>query len=212
MKLAIYGTNGAGREALLIALAMNRKEATWDEIVFIDDTKENGLFHGYSRMQFETFVQKYKPADILVHIAVGNPAAKCMLADRVMEHGYDMATLIHPTVKIGDHVVIGKNVRMKKLSCIEDDVVIEDSVTIQSFCNIRKNVQLKKGAMIATKAIIGENTTVGENVFTGMHSIMEPGLKIGDFSVVSMGSYVRADVDSGMIVGGNPARTVGKKQ
>lgn len=212
MKLAIYGTNGAGKEALLIALAMNRKEATWDEIVFIDDTKENGLFHGYSRMQFETFVQKYKPADIRVHIAVGNPAAKCMLADRVMEHGYDMATLIHPSVKIGDHVVIGKNVRMKKLSCIEDDVVIEDSVTIQSFCNIRKNVQLKKGAMIATKAIIGENTTVGENVFTGMHSIMEPGLKIGDFSVVSMGSYVRADVDSGMIVGGNPARTVGKKQ
>lgn len=212
MKLAIYGTNGAGKEALLIALAMNRKEATWDEIVFIDDTKENGLFHGYSRMQFEAFVQKYKPADIWVHIAVGNPAAKCMLADRVMEHGYDMATLIHPSVKIGDHVVIGKNVRMKKLSCIEDDVVIEDSVTIQSFCNIRKNVQLKKGAMIATKAIIGENTIVGENVFTGMHSIMEPGLKIGDFSVVSMGSYVRADVDSGMIVGGNPARTVGKKQ
>ena len=98
------------------------------------------------------------------------------------------------------------------MNCIEDDVVIEDSVTIQSFCNIRKNVQLKKGAMIATKALIGENTTVGENVFVGMHSSMEPGIKIGDFSVVSMGSYVRADVDGGMIVGGNPARTVGKKQ
>lgn len=212
MKLAIYGTNGAGKEALLIALAMNRKEATWDEIIFIDDTKENGLFHGYSRMQFETFIQKYKPDDIRVHIAVGNPTAKCMLAERAMEHGYDMATLIHPSVKIGERATIGKNVRMKKLSCIEDDVVIEDSVTIQSFCNIRRHVQLKKGAMIATKALIGENTTVGENVFVGMHSSMEPGLKIGDFSVVSMGSYVRADVDDGMIVGGNPARTVGRKQ
>lgn len=212
MKLAIYGTNGAGKEALLIALAMNRENKTWDEIVFIDDTKENGQFHGYARMQFETFIKQYTKDEILVHIAVGDPEAKCMLAEKSMQHGYDMATLIHPSVKLGSHVTIGKNVRMKKLSTIEDGAVIEESVTIQSFCNIREDVHLKKGAMIATKAIIGKQTTVGEKVFIGMHSILEAGIQVGDHAVVSMGSYVRSDVEAGMIVGGNPARTVGRKQ
>lgn len=210
MKLAIYGTNGAGKEALLIALAMNRKEATWDEIVFIDDTKENGLFHGYSRMQFEAFVQKYKPADILVHIAVGEPRVKRLLAEKVIKKEFELATLIHPTVEIGDNVVIGKDVRIKKQTYIGSNTVIEDSVTIQSSCNIMAGVYLKEGCMISTKVIIGENAYIGENVFIGMHSIIREHLKVDDFSIISMGAVVFSDIQSGVVAAGNPARIISK--
>lgn len=50
--------------------------------------------------------------------------------------------------------------------------------------------------------------TIGINVWIGGSSVILPGVKIGDNSVVAGGSVVTKDVPPNVVVGGNPAKVI----
>jgi acetyltransferase-like isoleucine patch superfamily enzyme len=52
------------------------------------------------------------------------------------------------------------------------------------------------------------NTYIGERCFIGARSMIMPGIRVGDGSIVGAGSVVTQDVPPGSIVAGNPARVV----
>lgn len=52
------------------------------------------------------------------------------------------------------------------------------------------------------------DTYIGENCFIGARSIILPGIRIGDGSIVGSGSVVTKDVPAGCIVAGNPAKII----
>ena len=52
------------------------------------------------------------------------------------------------------------------------------------------------------------NTNIGKNCVIGVNSIILPGIRIGDSSVVAAGAVVSKDVPSHTIVAGNPAKIV----
>lgn len=67
------------------------------------------------------------------------------------------------------------------------------------------------GAVLLTHDMtrgIYADTRVGARCFIGAHSILMPGVTIGDGSIVGAGSVVTHDVPPGSIVAGNPARVV----
>ena len=67
------------------------------------------------------------------------------------------------------------------------------------------------GAVILTHDMtrgLYADTRIGKRCFVGAHSILMPGVTIGDGSIVGAGSVVTRDVPAGTIVAGNPARVV----
>ncbi|MBX3513884.1 MAG: acyltransferase [Xanthobacteraceae bacterium] len=67
------------------------------------------------------------------------------------------------------------------------------------------------GAVLLTHDMtrgIYADTRVGARCFIGAHSILMPGVTVGDGSIVGAGSVVTRDVPPGSIVVGNPARVV----
>ena len=52
------------------------------------------------------------------------------------------------------------------------------------------------------------DTHIGKNCFIGAHSIILPGVTVGDGSIVAAGSVVRKNVPPNTIVGGNPAKII----
>ncbi len=67
------------------------------------------------------------------------------------------------------------------------------------------------GAVLLTHDMtrgIYADTRVGTRCFIGAHSILMPGVTVGDGSIVGAGSVVTRDVPPGTIVAGNPARIV----
>lgn len=51
---------------------------------------------------------------------------------------------------------------------------------------------------------------IGSDVFIGVNSIILPGVTIGSRVVVAAGSVVTKDIPDGVVVGGNPAKVIGK--
>ncbi|NJM33944.1 MAG: acyltransferase [Rhodomicrobium sp.] len=67
------------------------------------------------------------------------------------------------------------------------------------------------GATILTHDMtrnIHTNTYIGKRCFIGAHSIIMPGISVGDMSIVGAGSVVTRDVPPQSIVAGNPARII----
>jgi putative colanic acid biosynthesis acetyltransferase WcaF len=53
---------------------------------------------------------------------------------------------------------------------------------------------------------------VGEDAFVGTHALVLPGVVIGEGAVVGAGSVVTKDVPAWMIVAGNPARPIKRRE
>ena len=51
--------------------------------------------------------------------------------------------------------------------------------------------------------------TIGDNVWIGRHSMIFPGVTIGDGCIISAGAVVVSDVPAYTVVAGNPTRRVG---
>lgn len=71
------------------------------------------------------------------------------------------------------------------------------------------NMLAKAGRQVLDK--VGP-VDICDHVFIGHQAIVMPGVKVGSFSVVAAGAVVVSDVPPGSVVGGVPARVIGRTQ
>ena len=88
---------------------------------------------------------------------------------------------------------------------IEDFVYITRGVKILTHTNYTPPIQkiLKKENDI-------KSVKLKYGAFIGVNSIILPGVTVGEYSIVAAGSVVTKDVPPYTIVGGNPAKIIGK--
>ena len=139
-------------------------------------------------------------------ITIGEPKFRREAFDRMTEAGYRGAHLIHPLAFISPDAEI------------DEGAVIGPGVFIGSLARIGKDFYGAMGAAIGHDAVIGDHTRVGvsafigghtvigENAFIGSGAMLKDRIRIGDFSVVAIGSVVFSDVGDHITVMGNPAR------
>jgi acetyltransferase-like isoleucine patch superfamily enzyme len=103
-----------------------------------------------------------------------------------------------------------------------DGFVTGDHVDIGAFTYIiarfgvrlGTNVQSGSHCSIYSHSTIDEKqgeVVVGDRACIGAHSVIMPGVKIGEGAVVAACSFVNRDVAPGDVVGGVPARSIRKR-
>ena len=107
-------------------------------------------------------------------------------------------------------------------------LIIEDGVNIGPKCllDARKGLTIHKNAVIAYEAIIwslnhdyndihfcgkGAPTVIGAYAWICSRSIILPGVHVGEGAIVASGAVVTKDVPPYTIVGGVPAKVIGKR-
>lgn len=210
MILGIFGASGLGREVNIIARKINAIEQRWERIVYIDDDESITEILGVPSYNFEIAREKFK--DLEISIAIGEPKTREKIYNRVKESKVKLATLIHPGVYIDESSMVGAGVTIGEGVTITSCVRIEDNVYIQPHAVIGHDIHIDKHSIIGSNVEIGGANEIGKRVFIGFMAGTLHGLTIGDDVEISAGSIVFRNIESGVIVMGNPARVIRRNE
>lgn len=210
MKLAIYGTGGSGKEAYEILEECPAEKGKWEEIIFIDDTKEEGVFRGCTMVPFEAFKTNYSSNEIKVVIAVGEPILRKALYDKVQSASYQFANIIHESAHVSESAKLGAGIVLQSDVRVSSEAVIHDNVYINHRTIIGHDVLIEKHCQISCNVVLAGGTVIGEGVFIGIAAGVRDHIHVDCHSIISMGAVVLKDVRPYKIVMGNPGRETGE--
>ncbi len=211
MDLYIYGAGGFAREVAWLAEQCRESDRELRILGFVDD---DASLHGSFINSFRVFSfdEALKESPVAgFSVAIGSPALRQKLSDRVENAGRPLASLIHPRTERSQWLEYGAgtvicagnilttNIRLKKnvqinLDCtIGHDVIMDDFVTLAPGVHVSGCVQLRNRVYIGTGAVIvnGDPSTP---------------LTIGEDAVIGAGAVVSKSLEGGQTYVGVPAR------
>lgn len=208
MILGIYGAGGLGREVLELAYQINQ----WKEIIFIDDTIDiNTMREDVEVLNFDEMKNRFSVVDIVLIIAVGEPPSRELLCNKVTQAGYQLATLIHPSVYIPKTTIIAEGVVICANTIISCDVHIGFNTYIQNSASIGHDTIIGKHGVISAFDSLAGACVLGDRIYIGMSVPVKEKIKIGSDTIIGMGSVVMRDIPNNVIAMGNPARPMKHK-
>jgi sugar O-acyltransferase (sialic acid O-acetyltransferase NeuD family) len=210
MILGILGAGGLARELLELAKIINSKEKRWEDFVFID-VKSGDDVNGVKVFSCEEALEKFR-GELEATVGIGEPAIRERVFGELERDGIEVATLIHPDVYIPDTTTVGKGVVVQMGAFVSCNVTIEDYVIIQPHANIAHDDVLRKGSTVSAFCNLGGNVTIGEYAYLGLSACVKQGLSVGGNSIVGMGAVVCESVPDEVVVVGNPARPMKKRE
>lgn len=203
-KLIIVGAGGFGREALYLALEINKQTRKWNILGFIDDNMD-ALRDVNCDYNIIGTISEWTPKEDEVFVmGIATPKVKEILAGKLIARGAKFISLIHPSVCLLPYTEIGTG------------CVIGGGSSLGDNCKIGNFVHIA-GSMIGQDSIIGDFSTttgftniasakLGKRVFVGSHAVVLNHLEIGDDVLIAAGSVVFNKVKSGTRVLGYPAK------
>lgn len=205
-KLHIFGAGGFGRE---VAWLVRQAYPEILEITFVVDPAHQApaSIHGIG---VKTPNQVSAGSNTRFVVAIGNPASRRAIAERMILAGHQPITLIHPSVLTSPHVDIGAGTIICANTVITCDVKIGCHVHINLACTIGHDVEIGSYSTISPGVNISGNVHIGREVFVGTNACFVNGsnekpLVIGDGAVIAAGACVTRDVPAGAMVAGVPA-------
>lgn len=116
--------------------------------------------------------------------------------------------LIHPSAVIGHGLQMGRGFHLSPLSVLAPYVKLGDFVVINRNVSIGHHSQLADFVTINPGVKMAGNCRVGQNTVIGIGSTIIDGITIGANSVIGAGSLVTKDIPEGVVAFGSPAKIV----
>lgn len=208
MVLGVYGASGLGTEFSSLAEKINMEQHCWEEIIFVDDDpQKNGqTLIDLPILNFDQAMEKYGKDGIEFILAIGEPAVKDIVFEKVCKAGANVTSLIYPdfivhrSVKYGKGLVVHKESGLPPCSEFGNNVLVQGKAVMGHDLNVGDNV------VISSLSFIGGNTTIGRNTYIAPGALIRNGINIGENAIVGMGAVVTKDVPDYAVVVGNPAK------
>jgi len=176
-------------------------------------TEESRVLIG-EKDDIATYLDQYKNqiTDIHQEIDARNSAVGLLDISDINAR-IEPGAIIRESVQIGDNVVIMMGSIINIGAKIGDNTMIDMGVVLGGRVEVGENCHIGAGSVLAgvieppsaTPVIIEDNVVIGANV------VVLEGVRVKNGAVVGAGSIVTKDVESGVVVVGNPAHVVKHK-
>ena len=212
-KILLFPFNGTAREAVSILMDINSIRGEWEILGFIDDdpAKLQDEFANCNVLGGREQVSVYPDAFLLA--VPGRPEnywERIGIIDSLKLPEERLATIIHPTGRIGVNSMVGSNTLIMNNVVLTANVRVGRNVVILPNSVISHDSTLCDYTLIGSNVSISGNVKIGTNCYIGSGAKIIQDVKVGDRSLVGIGSVVIQDVPPFSMVAGNPARIIGK--
>lgn len=209
--MLIIGAKSFASELLEVFHRLNKL----DKLAFYDDISSDlpeMLYDRFPIIQSEEDAKKYfKENGNLFALGLGKPHLRKKVADKFIQLGGELETVISPDanighfrVKIGSGCTIMHNALISTKCTLGKGCLVYYNTVITHDCEVGDFVEISPGAMLLGKSKVGSFTHIGAN------ATVLPGITIGENVIVGAGSVVTKDLPDNCMVAGVPA--VFKKQ
>ncbi len=166
----------------------------------------NSLFRKGIKMGEKSFIREHCKLSGGKYIEIGKNT-RIYPYGRIECFDYISKEKFHPSIRIGDNVLMGRNITI----LCADEIIIEDNVMFASYCFIsdeNHGYDLSCPDRFEKQKISTSPVHIGKNCWIGEKAIILPGVTIGENCVIGAGSVVTKSIPSNSIVVGNPARII----
>ncbi|MET0728090.1 MAG: acetyltransferase [Acidimicrobiales bacterium] len=196
MELWIAGAGGVGREALDVALA-----AGVPVVGFVDDQPSPAPVRALAVRRLDDL-----RGGTSYVAAIGDPAARLSVAERLDALGASAVALVHPAAVIGPETTIGRGVLVMGLAHVSSSVRLGPHAQVHYGATVGHDCVFEAGATALPGANVAGSVHLGRGATVGSGAVVLQGRTIGAGATVGAGAVVTGDVPDGAVVVGAPAR------
>ncbi len=206
-KIIVYGASGHAK----VLLDILERVSEYEIVGLIDDNPElaGEEVFGHRVLGGREILGEVKNLGVEAGIVgIGDNKIRGALANRVLEHGLELISAIHPSVCISRGVHIGPGCAMMANAVVNADsslganVIINTGATVDHDSVICDCVHLSPGVHLAGGVAVGTYSHLGTGV------VVIPNISIGAHVSVAAGSVVTKNLPNGIAAAGVPARVM----
>lgn len=139
-------------------------------------------------------------------VAVGDNRIRCAVSAWLEEHGFPLATVIHPSAQIGRGARIGRGSLLAAGVVVNSDAVVGANVIVNTAATVDHDCVVGDGVHLAPGVHLCGDVRVGAGSLLGVGAVVIPRVTIGSHCVVGAGATVLDDIPDAARVAGVPAR------
>jgi len=209
MRLVIIGAGGFGREVLAYARDAGRDYvdgARFEGVDFLDDRAD--ALDGFpveARVLGAIDDGPLGPEDRVI-VAVGDPAARFALVQRLRARGATFATVVHPTAYVAPAARIGAGTVLAPFAFVGPSARIGEHCALNTYASAGHDAVIGRYGVLSPYAVINGAVRLHDGVFMGTHATVVVGNEVGAWSKIAAGAVALRDVAAGSLVLGNPGK------
>lgn len=201
--IVVYGAGGHAKVVLDI-LRLNSLEVV---AVLDDEPTKTGLhFGGCPISRASAALAGLMQQKIPAVVAIGDNTLRAQAAQRILNAGGHLHTVVHPAAVIGSDVTLGAGTVVMAGVVINAGAAIGANVILNTACSVDHDCSLGDHTHISPGAHLGGQVHVGAYTQIGIGASVLPGITIGSHVVVGGGAVVIHPIPSHAVAYGVPAR------
>lgn len=202
-KILVVGTGGLARE---FASYFSDCSEQFSIIGFSSKNRNEHLEFCLPGVFFEGDVTPIVADTDQAVIAIGHPAVKKKISEKLKAMGFTFPSFIHPTSVVSSGATIEEGVVISPHCVISPNVYIHKFSYVNFSCGIGHDAIVGSCVQINPGSQIGGGAHIGDGCLLGSGSTILQGVPIGANATVASGAVVFSRVSESTTVMGNPAR------
>ncbi|MYN09720.1 acetyltransferase [Pseudoduganella aquatica] len=169
----------------------------------------NAEEHAAYRLPGRIFIDQVTPEQAgtrLAFLAIGSPAVKRQMHERLLQAGFSFPSFVHPSSSVAPASQLGDGVIVAPNCTVGPGVVVGRCSYLNFGCGIGHDAVLGDYCQVNPGAQIGGNAALDSAVLVGSNATILQKVRVGADATIASGALVMARVTAGATMMGNPAK------